>query len=106
LLLFYRINYGFQDCFELIVGLGEESSNRAGRRKIGPMKLLILVFIALAGCSSWHWEKRGALDGDYARDENFCKQQVYSTADGVVTNATVRRMHACMMARGWQKVAN
>lgn len=71
-----------------------------------PMKLLILVFIALAGCSSWHWEKRGALDGDYARDENFCKQQVYSTADGVVTKASVRSVHACMMARGWQKVAN
>lgn len=70
------------------------------------MKLLILMFLGLAACSSWHWEKRGALDGDYARDENFCKQQVYSGTDGVVTNATVRNMHACLMARGWHKVAN
>ncbi len=70
------------------------------------MKLPILIFIALAGCSSWHWEKRGALDDDYASDENFCKQQVYSCTDGVVTNATVRNMHACLMAKGWQKVRN
>ena len=77
-----------------------------GRRRIRDMKLPILIFIGLAGCSSWHWEKRGALDGDYARDENFCKQQVYSGTDGVVTNATVRSMHACLMAKGWQKVWN
>lgn len=70
------------------------------------MKLLMIAFIGLAGCSSWHWEKRGALDGDYTRDEIFCKQQVYTTADGVVTNASVRRMHACMQAKGWQKVDN
>ena len=86
--------------------LGEESRSRAGRRKIGPMKLLILMFIGLAACSSWHWEKRGALDGDYARDENFCKQQVYSGTDGVVTKATVRSMHACMVAKGWRKASN
>ncbi|MDP2880753.1 MAG: hypothetical protein Q8N89_04120 [Azonexus sp.] len=68
--------------------------------------LLIIAFIGLAGCSSWHWEKRGALDGEYRRDEIFCKQQVYTSADGVVTNASVRRMHACMQAKGWQKVPN
>lgn len=70
------------------------------------MKLLMLMFMGLTACSSWHWEKRGALDGEYTRDEIFCKQQVYTTADGVVTNATVRSMHACLMARGWQKVKN
>jgi hypothetical protein len=80
----------------------------AGRRRIRDMKRLIalLITLVLAGCSSWHWEKRGALDGDYARDENFCKQQVYSGTDGVVTNATVRSMHVCLMTKGWQKVKN
>lgn len=67
---------------------------------------LILILLGLAGCSSWHWEKRGALDGDYARDENFCKQQVYSGTDGVVTKATVRSMHACLVAKGWRKASN
>jgi hypothetical protein len=70
------------------------------------MKLLFIAFVGLAACSSWHWEKPGALDGDYARDENFCKQQTYSGTDGIVTNASVRRMHACMAAKGWQKAAN
>ncbi len=82
------------------------SCSCADQRKICSMKLLMLVLLGLAGCSSWHWEKRGALDGDYTRDEIFCKQQVYTTADGVVTNASVRRMHACMQAKGWQKVDN
>lgn len=68
------------------------------------MKLLILVFVGLAGCSSWHWEKAGARDGDYARDEIECKQQVYTGADGMVTKASVRSMHACLLARGWRKV--
>lgn len=70
------------------------------------MKLLMIAFVGLAACSTWHWEKRGAQEGDYARDENFCKQQVYSGTDGMVTNASVRRMHACLVAKGWQKVAN
>lgn len=85
---------------------GGKNADPSEQRKICAMKLLILISIGLAGCSSWHWEKRGALDGDYARDENFCKQQVYSGTDGVVTNATVRSMHTCLMARGWQKVKN
>ena len=70
------------------------------------MKLLMIAFIGLAACSSWHWEKRGALDGEYAQDEKYCKLEVYSGTEGMVTNASVRRMHDCMLAKGWQKVAN
>lgn len=70
------------------------------------MRLLIITLLGLTACSSWHWEKPGALDGDYVRDETVCKQQVYSGTDGIVTNASVRRMHACMMSRGWLKAAN
>jgi hypothetical protein len=70
------------------------------------MKFLTIIFLGLAACSSWHWEKRGAQDGEYARDETYCKQLVYPGTDGIVTNASVRRMHACMQARGWVKVAN
>ncbi|AXS79516.1 hypothetical protein [Dechloromonas sp. HYN0024] len=70
------------------------------------MKPGLIACLALAACSSWHWEKPGALDGDYSRDEIVCKQQVYSGTDGIVTNASVRRMHACMVARGWRKAEN
>lgn len=80
--------------------------DRVNRRKIWLMKLLMIVFIGLVACSSWHWEKPGAADGEHAQDEKFCKQQVYSGTDGMVTQASVRRMHACMMAKGWQKVPN
>lgn len=69
-------------------------------------RLLMIAVLGLAACSSWHWEKRGAQDGDYKQDEIFCKQQVYSGTEGMVTNASVRRMHACMADRGWQKVPN
>ena len=67
---------------------------------------------ALAGLSScalfpsWHWEKPGAGASEYAIDEQQCKTQVYTTADGMVTQASVRRMHACLEARGWRKTPN
>ncbi|MBS1143794.1 MAG: hypothetical protein H6R14_1200 [Proteobacteria bacterium] len=69
-------------------------------------KPLFLLCLGLVACSSWHWEKRGAQEGEYARDETFCKQLVYTGTDGFVTNASVRRMHDCMQAKGWQKVTN
>ena len=46
------------------------SCSCADQRKICSMKLLMLVLLGLAGCSSWHWEKRGALDGDYTRGKS------------------------------------
>ena len=68
---------------------------------------LLAVLLAMSGCSllfpNWHWEKAG---GDYSQDERFCKTQTYSGTDGLVTQASVRRMHACMEAKGWRKVAN
>lgn len=70
--------------------------------------LLAAFATLISGCTtplapSWHWEKGG---GDYDADVRFCKQQTYSGTDGAVTNASVRRMHDCMEARGWRKVAN
>jgi len=65
-----------------------------------PLPLLLFV---LAGCASWHWEKPGASADDYERDEKYCKLQVYSGIDGAVTQASVRRMHACLEGRGWRK---
>lgn len=68
-----------------------------------------LILLSVAGCallSSWHWEKRGANDDDYDTDLKFCKLQSYSGTDGMVTNESVRRMHACMESRGWRKMAN
>lgn len=65
--------------------------------------------VLLTGCallSSWHWEKSGASEVEYSFDEAQCKAKTYSGNDGTVTNATVRRMHACMEARGWRKVPN
>ncbi len=68
---------------------------------------LCIAVVVLSGCSilvpKWHWEKPG---GDYDQDERFCKTQTYSGTDGMVTNASVRRMHGCMEAKGWRKVEN
>lgn len=70
------------------------------------MRYLFPALLVLAGCASWHWEKRGASAADYEADEKYCKLQAYSGADGMVTQANVRRMHACMETKGWKKVAN
>lgn len=68
---------------------------------------LSVAAVLLSACSilapKWHWEKPG---GSYEQDERFCKAQIYSGTDGMVTNASVRRMHACMEGKGWRKVEN
>ena len=68
--------------------------------------LLFSVLLGLSACASWHWEKRGASDEDYLQDEKFCKVQSYSGTDGMVTQASVRKMQHCLEVRGWRKVAN
>lgn len=71
--------------------------------------LALAVFLPLSACalfSSWHWAKPGASDADYAADEAQCKARVYSGTDGMVTNASVRRMHGCMEGKGWIKQPN
>lgn len=71
--------------------------------------LFILYVSALTGCAlfpSWHWEKKGASEAEYSFDEAQCKAKVYSGTDGMVTNASVRRMHGCMEAKGWIKLPN
>lgn len=71
------------------------------------MKILCLLFAGLAGCAlapGWHWERPGAASADYAEDERICKVETYAFNNGEVTRASVRRMHACMEARGWRKV--
>lgn len=69
--------------------------------------LMVGSLSCLSACAlfspGWHWEKSG---GDYARDERDCKAQTYSGNDGVVTHVSVRRMQACLEARGWRKVAD
>lgn len=67
------------------------------------------LFLPLSACAlfpSWHWARTGASEADYAIDEAQCKAKTYSGTDGMVTNASVRRMHACMEAKGWVKVPN
>ncbi len=76
-----------------------------GRWRLG----IVILLTVLAGCaliSRWHWEKRGASEGDYEVDEKACKLQSYSGTEGMVTNESVRRMHRCMESRGWRKVEN
>ena len=73
------------------------------------LTLSCLGLAALTGCAlfpSWHWEKKGASEAEYSFDEAQCKAKVYSGTDGMVTNASVRRMHGCMEAKGWVKVPN
>lgn len=76
-------------------------------RSVAPIAIILLA--GLAGCAffpNWHWEKRGAAAGEYDQDVTFCKQRTYSGVDGMVTDESVRRMHACMEAKGWRKVQN
>ncbi|MER2539514.1 MAG: hypothetical protein ABTQ26_09755 [Azonexus sp.] len=77
---------------------------RTWRRRF--FSFLLASFLCLAGCASWHWEKHGASDDDYTLDEKNCKIQSYSGTDGMVTQASVRKMHNCLQAKGWHKVEN
>ena len=73
------------------------------------MALTTGVFAGVAGCAlkpTWHWEKPGASDQEYSFDLNQCKTATYPDTSGMVTNEDVRRMFACMEAKGWSKVAN
>lgn len=74
--------------------------------KLSPFSLCAALFAGCALFPSWHWEKGGASEAEYSFDEAQCKAKTYSGNDGTVTNATVRRMHACMEAKGWRKVPN
>lgn len=67
------------------------------------------VVVLLAGCAlrpTWHWEKPGASDEEYAFDLNQCKAMTYPDASGVVTKESVRRMFACMERKGWSRIEN
>ena len=72
--------------------------------------LACLAIVSLAGCallgSDWHWYKGNSSDADYQADLRFCKTQTDQAIDGMATNASVRRIHACMENHGWRKVAN
>lgn len=65
------------------------------------------LLLVLAGCAlrpAWHWEKPGASEAQYERETIQCKSATYSGTDGMVTQEMVRRMHACLEAKGWRKV--
>jgi len=73
------------------------------------MVLATCIFAGVTGCAlkpTWHWEKPGASDQEYSFDLNQCKTATYPDTSGMVTNEAVRRMFACMEAKGWSKVAN
>ncbi len=76
-----------------------------GQRSVAAV-CIILVMSACALFPGWHWEKHGATDGEYDADIKYCKLQIYPGVDGMVTKESVRRMQACMEARGWRKVDN
>jgi len=68
------------------------------------------IILLLPGCSvfqsNWRWEKPGSSDTDYQADIKYCKTQTEQSMDGMVNNATVRRIHHCMELRGWHKAEN
>lgn len=71
--------------------------------------LTVLIAGLLAACAlapAWHWEKKGGGEADYSFDEAQCKAKLHAGTDGMVTKESVRRMQACMEAKGWSKVAN
>ena len=80
-----------------------------GPAKHGVLVLVTLLLIGMTGCAlrpTWHWEKPGADEQDLNWDQNQCKAKTYSGNDGNVTNASVRRMFACMEGKGWSKRDN
>jgi len=86
-----------------------QATARPRQHNIGAIQILLIFCLGLAGCAlrpAWHWERPGASEADYRRDEIACKQQSYEGADGAVTQAQVRRMQRCLENRGWRKVAN
>jgi len=76
--------------------------------KVRMKAIALTALLLVTGCSllqpSWHWSKPGASEADYDADIRFCKSQTDQAIDGTVTNASVRRIHACMERRGWRKV--
>lgn len=68
--------------------------------------VLALLLGACALRPDWHWERPGAGDTELSADLVRCKQASYSGTDGMVTQAMVQRMHACLQAAGWQKTPN
>lgn len=71
-----------------------------------PFMALTLFFAGCALRPDWHWERPGASDADYETDMRFCKSTTDQALNGSVTYESVRRVHACMEDRGWNKVAN
>lgn len=72
-------------------------------------KAIALLLLSVAACAlrpTWHWEKPGATDEQYTSDLNHCKGISYSGTDGMVTKEMLRRMEACMEAKGWRKASN
>jgi hypothetical protein len=70
------------------------------------LPLLAIWLMSSAGCAlypSWHWTRPGADSDALAADENQCKTSVYTDASGIVTQASVRRMHNCMAGKGWSR---
>lgn len=68
--------------------------------------LSLLLPLGLSACllsPGWHWEKPAASDEERERDIRLCKQANYSGTDVNVTQASVRRMYACMEMRGWRR---
>lgn len=72
-------------------------------------KSAVVLLLGAAGCAlrpTWHWEKPGASEEQYTAEVNQCKAATYSGTDGMVTTQMVRRMQACMEAKGWRKAGN
>ncbi len=89
--------------------LSFEVSRAMKRIRLVKWSLIGCCVAAFAGCGlfpAWHWAKPGAGEAEYAFDEAQCKAKVYAGTDGTVTNASVRRMHGCMEAKGWVKTPN
>jgi hypothetical protein len=94
-------------CYDLPTNFVEHLT--LAKKNVLIFSISLLCVAALTGCAlfpSWHWEKKGASEAEYSFDEAQCKAKVYSGTDGMVTNASVRRMHGCMEAKGWVKVPN
>jgi len=54
----------------------------------------LLALLALAGCGTYRWERKGSSTADFQRESAECQQQSAPGQPGQWEN--------CMMGRGWR----
>ena len=66
--------------------------------------LLLIVFVAVAGCSSWgqaKWTKEGSNPDDFDVANAQCEAEAVERANAIATHIAHFYYVSCMTAKGW-----